>query len=328
MASTGLGTQVYVFCVLVNKFRNIIYDTSLQFILDDSPAGTFFYQADESRSDYIYDSLVFRSQSLPLREHVLEVINTAPNDQDRASLVLFDYIIYTYAWCYTRTKEDDPSPSPARTYFPPPAQHTTSGASTITPSISSIHSIPSSSDGYISILSSSSVSSRIPSSVLTSTSVSTAMPLSNPRATQRSIGLGAAAGGAAGGAVVIAVLLYGFYRWASIRRRGRAAITPASESTFPGNGQQQQHRGLNLLDEQAHISPYLSVTSTAMGDITDTGPFALKSEATDSARASTANGEELRREMERIRAEFEMLKQAVGPPQYTAPAQATSTLTQ
>ncbi|EJD35801.1 hypothetical protein AURDEDRAFT_175140 [Auricularia subglabra TFB-10046 SS5] len=89
------GTEVYVFCVLVNNIDITIQDTRLQFHLDGAPVGSFFHQADLTTSTYLYNQLVFQSQSLPLEEHMLEVINTATEDQTRGSLVLFDYVIYT-----------------------------------------------------------------------------------------------------------------------------------------------------------------------------------------------------------------------------------------
>ncbi|EJD35799.1 hypothetical protein AURDEDRAFT_130433 [Auricularia subglabra TFB-10046 SS5] len=302
------GTQVYVFCVLVNDIGITIQDTRLQFNLDGALADSFFHQADLTRTDYLYDQLVFHSQSLPLGEHTLEIVNTATKDQFHGSLLLFDYVIYT-------TEEDDPSP-PTRS--PPPgsvstavpSSPSTSGVTPQTPGSSLSGASPST-------LNAGSAPSTSPLSTLESGTVSS--PSGTPRAPQKPINLGAAVGGAVSGAVVVALLVFGLCHFA--RRRSQAAVL---ESIFHADG--PRYEGLDPFGDQARISPFLPAASTSKGqprsDIADTGASALRSEATESIRTSTANGDELRREMEKIRSEVEILKQAVGPPQYTAPTRA------
>ncbi|EJD35784.1 hypothetical protein AURDEDRAFT_188603 [Auricularia subglabra TFB-10046 SS5] len=98
------GTRIYVFFVLFNEIDTGLKNTRLRFYLDGSPdaAGEFLHLLDPAGPQYLYDQLVFDSQSLEFGNHTLLV--SSYSDGTTGSLSLFDYAVYT--------TDDDPQPDP------------------------------------------------------------------------------------------------------------------------------------------------------------------------------------------------------------------------
>ncbi|KAI0778899.1 hypothetical protein BD413DRAFT_447284, partial [Trametes elegans] len=85
------GIAVYVFNIVVNSIPLVTTFTNLTFILDGAHVGNYVHEPDGS-SEILYDVPVYTNTTLPHTSHTL-VISTGPGLN--ASLVLFDYIIYT-----------------------------------------------------------------------------------------------------------------------------------------------------------------------------------------------------------------------------------------
>lgn len=64
----------------------------MSFVLDGAPAGTFVHEP-KATTDYEYNILGLVNTNIPEGQHQLLIQTTG--DQN-ASLVLFDYLIYTY----------------------------------------------------------------------------------------------------------------------------------------------------------------------------------------------------------------------------------------
>ncbi|KAI0354718.1 hypothetical protein OH77DRAFT_1375495, partial [Trametes cingulata] len=87
-----VGQAVYVFNLIANTIPNIITTTNLSFSLDGGPATVYYHAPDPNTSDdLLYNVLVYSNTSLPPGLHQLRIAAGGPT----ASLVLFDYIIYT-----------------------------------------------------------------------------------------------------------------------------------------------------------------------------------------------------------------------------------------
>lgn len=86
------GTTVYAFFILANKysFAGTSY-TSLSFMLDDQYQGPFNHQPDQV-SQYYYNVSMFAKADLDNKEHTIVIYNNAAS---QASLILFDYLVYT-----------------------------------------------------------------------------------------------------------------------------------------------------------------------------------------------------------------------------------------
>ncbi|KAH8116545.1 hypothetical protein DFH11DRAFT_1506467 [Phellopilus nigrolimitatus] len=86
------GTAVYAFFLLANNVSYVTTLTSLSFSVDGNEAGTFVHQPTSSL-DFQYNVPGFSKTDLANAPHTL-TIQTAGND---ATLILFDYVVYTYA---------------------------------------------------------------------------------------------------------------------------------------------------------------------------------------------------------------------------------------
>ncbi|EJD35796.1 hypothetical protein AURDEDRAFT_188607 [Auricularia subglabra TFB-10046 SS5] len=89
------GSRIYVFFILFNDIGTSTKDTRLKFYLDGSPdsAGDFLHPSDAAGEPYLYNQLVFDSQSLELGNHTLLI--SSYSDGESGSLALFDYAVYT-----------------------------------------------------------------------------------------------------------------------------------------------------------------------------------------------------------------------------------------
>ncbi|EJD35787.1 hypothetical protein AURDEDRAFT_175128 [Auricularia subglabra TFB-10046 SS5] len=122
------GTAVYVFFILGNQLSFINIDTHLAFHLDGetSPSGTFDRMHDPTVEGFLYNQLVFSTNSLHAGEHTMVIRCAAKGTSP--SLALFDYAIYS-AEVEEFTSDDSPSSTAvpratvaepvARPYAPP-----------------------------------------------------------------------------------------------------------------------------------------------------------------------------------------------------------------
>lgn len=99
------GTRIYVFFILFNNIGTVNLNTRLQFYIDGSsnPAKEFVHFGDPAGEKYyLYDQVVFDSQTLPSGDHTLRVSSYATATD--GSVALFDRAVYT------TEIDDDPLP--------------------------------------------------------------------------------------------------------------------------------------------------------------------------------------------------------------------------
>ncbi|OSD04810.1 hypothetical protein PYCCODRAFT_1475879 [Trametes coccinea BRFM310] len=247
------GTAVYVFNLIANTFPYITTETNLSFSIDGTYMGQYIHLPDPP-STILYNVCVFSTSNLPNQTHTLEIRANGPT----ASLILFDYIVYTFDEPTTTSGPSTPSTS-----------STSSTSSTVSTSTSShVTSVPNSpntpppgisrSMSTMPIISSSTVSltttlsshnaTGIGSNVTAQSISSSSDTGSNPPSTgapgsastqgsaiptqagstqgpsSHSVSMGVVAGGVAGGALLVAVAV-ALALWYLYGRRRR---TPAS----------------------------------------------------------------------------------------------------
>lgn len=98
------GSKIYIFCILANNVGLTWQDTRLSFYLDGGakPVADFLHTPDMAVASFLYNQLVFESDSLTDGNHNLLVNNYASDGN--GSLILFDYAIYT-----TEADQDPPT---------------------------------------------------------------------------------------------------------------------------------------------------------------------------------------------------------------------------
>ncbi|KAI9059940.1 hypothetical protein FKP32DRAFT_1578989, partial [Trametes sanguinea] len=96
------GTAVYVFNLIANSFPYITTETNMSFSLDGTYMGQYTHLPDSSET-ILYEICVFSTSNLANGSHTLEMRANGPT----ASLILFDYIIYT---ADEPTTSDSPAP--------------------------------------------------------------------------------------------------------------------------------------------------------------------------------------------------------------------------
>ncbi|OSD00906.1 hypothetical protein PYCCODRAFT_649257 [Trametes coccinea BRFM310] len=234
------GTAVYVYNVLANTVLYTTTFTSITFTLDGENVGQFVHVPTES-TDFQYDVPVFASDNLPNGDHTIVI---EANGATNSSLVLFDYIVYTFEDDPITTSSNPVTSSSTTTHANPPATANTDSTATqqTTPTFTSsttslVTSGPSptsqqtsSGSGTSSIplhsssgsVSTSSAADGASSSSQSSGIIPTSQGPTVVASTQHSrTAVGAIAGGAAGGALalVLAIILTLCF----IRRRRRMA---------------------------------------------------------------------------------------------------------
>ncbi|TFK89882.1 hypothetical protein K466DRAFT_7232 [Polyporus arcularius HHB13444] len=243
------GTAVYVYNVLANTVPWTTTYTSLNFLLDGEQVGTYVH-VPTSDTAFEYDVPVYTNSNLAKKQHTL-VIEATGNTN--ASLVLFDYIVYTF------TEEDAPPPSSSSTTTTVASPTTTSSStkpvtspgittsssSSLSISISSLFSTGTSSTlsgtpSLNKLQTATSGNTFTPSSTSSSSSANPSPTIAAASISQRSSSfpVGAVAGGVAGGVIVIAVLV--FLLWLLRKRRAQQA---AQSTSFSADGPDSQMRG-------------------------------------------------------------------------------------
>ncbi|KAH9897633.1 hypothetical protein C8Q73DRAFT_681944 [Cubamyces lactineus] len=198
------GTAVYVYNALANTVPWTTTLTNLTFTLDGASAGQYVHIPTDS-TDFQYDVPVFVKENLANTDHTITIEATGDTN---SSLVLFDYIVYTF--------EDDPVTS-----SPPTSSPNQGNTATSSPSHQTTSAGPSPTNTSQTSSSSTSNTQTTFHSPAESGGLSTLSPASPTPGTKSSISSGAIAGGIVGGLVI--VLLVGLLALCVIRRRRQAA---------------------------------------------------------------------------------------------------------
>ncbi|KAI0640174.1 hypothetical protein C8Q77DRAFT_116628 [Trametes polyzona] len=255
------GTAVYVYNVLANTVPFTTTFTSITFTLDGTNAGQFIHVPTDS-TDFQYNVPVFVQTGLSNTDHTLVI---EANGDKNSSLVLFDYIVYTF--------EDDPptttttstlsstSPSPPTSDTPPNTPTVTTsrtdtptttstttlatsmpphGTTTSSPNTSSsnpLGAMPAASAGSALASFALGSSGSVPPNPTTTLPVSAAPP---PAQDASTVSPGAIVGGVVGGVVVlIAVALLAFCLLRK-RRRTRTTEQPHTPALDLNEGQTRE----------------------------------------------------------------------------------------
>ena len=128
------GSAVYVYNMVANALSSTTTFTNLTFVLDGTQVGEYEHVPENAPApNFLYRTLVYRSDSLTPTSHVLRMEAAGSN----ASLILFDYVIYT-------TERDTTEMPPSSMTALITEKATTFSTSTSTPSVS-VDGAPSSS---------------------------------------------------------------------------------------------------------------------------------------------------------------------------------------
>ncbi|GLB36596.1 hypothetical protein LshimejAT787_0308840 [Lyophyllum shimeji] len=106
------GSAIYVYCVVANTRSSPDGNTDMTFLIDSQWAGEFIRQP-TGDDTFDYNVLVFTNQSLPHTNHTLTIQNGHVGGYK--SLVLFDYIVYTYENGLSALPTDSIHPRPQST---------------------------------------------------------------------------------------------------------------------------------------------------------------------------------------------------------------------
>jgi hypothetical protein len=83
---------VYAYCILDHN-SSYTTVTHLTFSIDGIQVGTFEHTPDGSNT-FTYNALVYMNTSIPSGQHTFVIHNPTTID----SLILFDYVVYTYVF--------------------------------------------------------------------------------------------------------------------------------------------------------------------------------------------------------------------------------------
>ncbi|TFK88885.1 hypothetical protein K466DRAFT_585124 [Polyporus arcularius HHB13444] len=122
------GSAVYVYNLVANTIPGVTTFTNLTFVLDGTEVGQYTHSPqNNAASTFLYRTVVYQNDSLPQAPHMLSIEAGGPT----ASLILFDYVIYT--------TEHDATGVPSSSLTPPSASGTQAvmpeATSTPTPSV-------------------------------------------------------------------------------------------------------------------------------------------------------------------------------------------------
>ncbi|KAL7285155.1 hypothetical protein ACG7TL_000247 [Trametes sanguinea] len=94
------GTAVYVYNLIANTVPSVSTETNLSFSIDGTYMGQYIHIPDPYQPKIIYNVSVFSHTRLANQTHFIEIRASG----SKASLILFDRIVYTY--------DAPPAPSP------------------------------------------------------------------------------------------------------------------------------------------------------------------------------------------------------------------------
>ena len=84
-----------MYCILDNQVQAYTTATYLSFAINGSTVGTYQHTpTGDGVGGFLYNVAVYSKKSLPNGNHTISIATVADN---RSSLFLFDYIVYTYA---------------------------------------------------------------------------------------------------------------------------------------------------------------------------------------------------------------------------------------
>ena len=90
----GLGYALWVYCITPGLLFHSDSRVDMSFFLDDVHVGDFINEPTAYNS-YDYNVVVYSNESIPNGLHTFTVYNGHMTDAG-CTLVLFDYLIYTY----------------------------------------------------------------------------------------------------------------------------------------------------------------------------------------------------------------------------------------
>ena len=79
--------------VLSQSDANPSSTADIYFLVDGEPAGAFRYMPPGISNSFVYNALLWHSDTLPLRQHTFSLQNGRPGGH--VSLILLDYVVYT-----------------------------------------------------------------------------------------------------------------------------------------------------------------------------------------------------------------------------------------
>ncbi|KAI9059942.1 hypothetical protein FKP32DRAFT_1633776 [Trametes sanguinea] len=269
------GTAVYVYNLIANSFPYITTETNMSFSIDGTYMGQYTHLPDSSQT-ILYDICVFSTSNLANKPHTLEMRANGPT----ASLILFDYIIYTVDEPITSDSPAPPAKSPTAVITSSTVPITSSTTTQISSSSTSIHTTLSPSSASSSMTTRFGTAS-IPSQAgsgpesnanaqstnISSGSDPTSAATSGSSATQgssvpsdvgstrdsssHSVPVGAIAGGVAGGSLLVALAVALAITLLCRRRRRSQASKRSAWSTGNNAGDRTPHsRRLGLSSDQ------------------------------------------------------------------------------
>ncbi|KAI0756229.1 hypothetical protein C8Q80DRAFT_15800 [Daedaleopsis nitida] len=230
------GTAVYVYCIVANKVPGADTLTNLTFSIDGQQVGSYTHVPTDSTA-FSYQVPVYVNRDLPNKAHTIVIQSVG---DAKASLVLFDNIVYTF------TEEDPPTPTPTPAPIPPTTSSPGPSSSSTPTARSEPSSLPQSSPA--------SLNSKLTDLQISPTDTSDAQSYSSSTDAQSQAGTAGASiadsgdnelpvevvvGGAVGGfviiAIVVALLLYLRHR----RRRPEITFTDPFAENRPGGRRTQ-----------------------------------------------------------------------------------------
>ena len=228
------GTAVYVYNVLANYVEYTTTLTNITFTLDGNPAGSFVHIPTDSTS-FQYDVPVFVKTGLANTSHTIVI--TAGGDTN-SSLVLFDYIVYTFedaaqSSIMTSSAADTTGISSSFSTATAPLSSSTVTMSTASAAKTSSFTAAGSSTTVSSLLTGSGAASAETSGLggqpLPSGGADGSTPSGTSHAVQdnASFPVGAVAGGVAGG--VVAILVAAALLFFLCKRRHARRASPSAE---------------------------------------------------------------------------------------------------
>ncbi|KAI0651454.1 hypothetical protein C8Q79DRAFT_899452 [Trametes meyenii] len=102
------GVAVYVYCILSDTLQFPFGNSDMTFLLDGEQVGRFVRPA-PGDTTYHYNVPVYVNESLPAGEHTITIVNGESNGN--RSLILLDYIVYSYQMDPTMVPSDSSAPA-------------------------------------------------------------------------------------------------------------------------------------------------------------------------------------------------------------------------
>ncbi|OBZ78935.1 hypothetical protein A0H81_00321 [Grifola frondosa] len=120
------GSAIYVYCILSESATSLDGNSDMSFYIDGELVGTYVHAATGS-STYEYNVLVYGNASLPSAEHQFSLVGGRVTGS--ASLILFDYLVYSQDVESPAPTSSSTSSQPSNTGSSTTSEHTSSASS-------------------------------------------------------------------------------------------------------------------------------------------------------------------------------------------------------